>query len=75
MTRASDAQIHIRVSLQFKRAIKVFCAREGLTEQQWVHSVLETALVSQAPDLDFGNRSSVGPAARNRSSARQKVRR
>jgi hypothetical protein len=50
---ASDeaAQVHVRVSAQLKRAIKIFCAREGLTEQGWALQVLDEALASQAPDL------------------------
>lgn len=52
MTHSTGAQIHIRVSAKFKRAVKVFCAREGITEQQWAQNVLEAALLQQAPDLD-----------------------
>lgn len=47
----TSAQVHIRVSPEFKRALKVFCAREGLTEQQWTSAVLHRALSSDAPDL------------------------
>ena len=45
------AQIHVRVSPEFKRALKVYCAREGITEQRWTQMALETALSKCAPDL------------------------
>lgn len=51
MPSHSAAQIHIRVSREFKRAMKIFCAREGVTEQSWGLQVLEKALVEYAPDL------------------------
>ena len=73
MTQSTDAQIHIRVSSQFKRAVKVFCAREGLTEQQWAHNVLEAALLRQAADLDVGNRPTVRVATRKRAPTSTKV--
>jgi len=46
-----NAQIHIRVSPEFKRALKIYCAREGITEQRWAQTTLETALSDSAPDL------------------------
>lgn len=45
------AQIHVRVSSEFKRAVKIYCAREGITEQRWTQAALETALGACAPDL------------------------
>jgi hypothetical protein len=73
MTQSTDAQIHIRVSSQFKRAVKVFCAREGLTEQQWAHNVLEAALLRQAPDLDVGDPLAVRATARKGAKTRTKA--
>ena len=46
-----SAQIHIRVTPEFKRALKIYCAREGITEQRWAQSMLESALGECAPDL------------------------
>lgn len=51
MSAHEEAQVHIRVSREFKRAMKIFCAREGVTEQGWGLQVLERALVEYAPDL------------------------
>ncbi len=45
------AQIHVRVSAEFKRALKIYCAREGITEQRWTHEALDAALRQCAPDL------------------------
>jgi hypothetical protein len=45
------AQVHVRVPSKVKRAIKIFCAREGLTEQGWALQVLTDALGASAPDL------------------------
>lgn len=47
----TSAQIHVRVPVSFKRAVKVFCAREGMTEQQWVFDLLRRELARRAPDL------------------------
>jgi hypothetical protein len=51
MSAHSEAQVHIRVSREFKRALKIFCAREGITEQGWGLEVLQRALIARAPDL------------------------
>jgi hypothetical protein len=32
------SQIHVRVPPEFKRALKIFCVREGTTEQAWISS-------------------------------------
>jgi hypothetical protein len=46
-----NTQIHIRVTPEFKRALKIYCAREGITGQRWAQVTLETALGECAPDL------------------------
>ncbi len=50
------AQIHVRVTQEFKRAVKMFCVRAGTTEQSWVLELTEAALAEQAPDLWPGSR-------------------
>lgn len=45
------SQIHVRVRPEFKRAVKMFCVREGTTEQSWVLELVQAALAKQAPDL------------------------
>jgi hypothetical protein len=45
------SQIHVRVPPEFKRALKIFCVREGTTEQAWISQLIETELKSRAPDL------------------------
>ncbi len=50
-TLAKFAQIHIRVSPNVKRAVKIHCAQAGTTEQAWVHTLIEAALSKQAPEL------------------------
>ena len=49
-TLAKSAQIHIRVTTDLKRAVKVHCAQSGVTEQAWVQQLIETALAEQAPE-------------------------
>ena len=44
-------QIHIRVMPELKKALKVFCAREGITEQAWLLGVIEFEMSRQAADL------------------------
>jgi hypothetical protein len=44
-------QIHVRVSVAVKKAIKMLCAREGETEQAWIHGLIEAELKRKAPDL------------------------
>jgi hypothetical protein len=44
-------QIHVRVSVAVKKAIKILCAREGETEQAWIHGLIEEELKRRAPDL------------------------
>jgi predicted DNA-binding protein (UPF0278 family) len=36
---------------EFKRALKIFCVREGTTEQSWISELIETELKKKAPDL------------------------
>lgn len=45
------SQIHVRVPAEFKKALKIFCVREGTTEQAWISQLIETELKSKAPDL------------------------
>ena len=45
------SQIHVRVPTEFKKALKIFCVREGTTEQAWLSELIETELKSKAPDL------------------------
>jgi predicted DNA-binding protein len=45
------SQIHVRVPLEFKKALKIFCVREGTTEQAWLSELIETELKNKAPDL------------------------
>ena len=45
------SQIHVRVPREFKKALKIFCVREGTTEQAWISELIETELKSKAPDL------------------------
>jgi hypothetical protein len=44
-------QIHVRVSAAMKKAVKMFCVREGTTEQAWVEGLIEDGLRRKAPDL------------------------
>jgi hypothetical protein len=44
-------QVHVRVSAAMKKAVKMFCVREGTTEQAWVYRLMEQHLVRKAPDL------------------------
>ena len=48
---SKTSQIHVRVPPEFKRALKMFCVREGTTEQAWISELIETELKSKAPDL------------------------
>jgi hypothetical protein len=45
------SQIHVRVPPEFKRALKMFCVREGTTEQAWISELIETELKNKAPEL------------------------
>ena len=45
------SQIHVRVPPEFKRALKMFCVREGTTEQAWLSELIEAELKNKAPDL------------------------
>ncbi len=48
------SQIHVRVPPEFKKALKMFCVREGTTEQAWLSELIETELKRKAPDLWSG---------------------
>ena len=50
-TIAKISQIHVRVTPGFKKALKMFCVREGTTEQAWLSALIETELNNKAPDL------------------------
>ncbi len=41
---SKKSQIHVRVPPKFKRALKIFCVREGTTEQAWISELIETEL-------------------------------
>jgi len=45
------SQIHVRVPPAFKKALKIFCVREGTTEQAWISELIEAELKNKAPDL------------------------
>ncbi len=45
------SQIHVRVAADLKKAVKMFCVREGTTEQTWVVGLVEAELAKRAPDL------------------------
>ena len=45
------SQIHVRVAADLKKAVKIFCVREGTTEQSWVVGLVEAELAKRAPDL------------------------
>ena len=34
-----------------KKAVKMFCVREGTTEQAWVYRLIDQHLARKAPDL------------------------
>ncbi|MEK7996971.1 MAG: hypothetical protein AAB403_24480 [Planctomycetota bacterium] len=44
-------QVHVRVSAEMKRTVKIFCLRAGTTEQSWIHGLIEGELRRKAPDL------------------------
>ena len=48
---SKTSQIHVRVPPEFKRVLKMFCVREGTTEQTWISELIETELKKKAPDL------------------------
>lgn len=50
-TSNATAQIHVRVTPEFKRAVKMFCVRQGTTEQAWISRMIEDELSRQAPEL------------------------
>jgi hypothetical protein len=53
MAESSDktSQIHVRVPPEFKKVLKIYCVREGTTEQAWLSELIETELKNKAPDL------------------------
>jgi predicted DNA-binding protein len=53
LSDSKTSQIHVRVPAEFKRALKMFCVREGTTEQAWLSELIETQLKKKAPDLWF----------------------
>jgi hypothetical protein len=48
---AATRQIHVRVSPELKKAVKMYCVRGSTTEQAWIHSLVEEELRRKAPDL------------------------
>jgi hypothetical protein len=56
MKKASpERQVHVRLPADLKRAVKMFCVREGTTEQAWVRGLIEDRLTRKAPDLWSGS--------------------
>ena len=52
MTKTSQIrQVHVRLPLAMKKAVKIFCVREGTTEQAWVQALIDERLRRKAPDL------------------------
>jgi len=45
------SQIHVRVSSELKKVLKMFCGREGTTEQAWLLDLIKAEMTNQAPDL------------------------
>ncbi len=50
-SQGKTSQIHVRVPPEFKKALKMFCVREGTTEQAWLSELIETELKKKAPEL------------------------
>lgn len=48
---ATTSQIHVRVSPDLKKAVKMFCVRDNTTEQSWINTLIENELHRKAPDL------------------------
>jgi predicted DNA binding CopG/RHH family protein len=48
---AATPQLHIRVSPDLKKAVKMLCARDGTTAQSWINTLIENELHHKAPDL------------------------
>ncbi len=51
MSEEQPAQVHVRISPGLKRALKMQCVRQGITEQRWVTELIEDQLSREAPDL------------------------
>jgi hypothetical protein len=52
MKHTADArQIHVRVSSDLKKAVKMYCVRTNTTEQAWMQSIIASELHRKAPDL------------------------
>ncbi len=49
-----ESQVHVRVTAELKKALKMFCVREGTTEQSWIIELLEAEPTKRAPDLWLG---------------------
>ena len=62
-------QIHVRVSSELKKVLKMFCAREGVTEQALLLDLIETELSKRAPELWHLQKSSSAKASRRASNA------
>ena len=45
------AQIHVRVSRELKKALKMHCVRQDTTEQDWISKLVAGELARKAPDL------------------------
>jgi hypothetical protein len=67
-TEPLTRQVHIRVPQDLKKALKMFCAREGVTEQSWLLEMIDSELARRAGDLWPAQGS---PGADSRSAARK----
>lgn len=48
------SQIHVRVTADLKKAVKMHCVREGTSEQGWVVELIAAELGKRAPEDQFG---------------------
>jgi hypothetical protein len=49
--RSKEAQVHVRLPTDLKRALKIHCVREGTTEQALVVALIKAELQTNARDL------------------------
>lgn len=62
---AAMRQIHVRVSPDLKKAVKMYCVRGNTTEQSWIHALVQDELHRKAPDL-WGKSSKDIPALKTK---------
>jgi hypothetical protein len=56
VARPKEAQVHVRIPIDLKRALKIHCVREGMTEQALVVALIKAELQTNARDLMRGRR-------------------